>query len=76
MYTVCLCVHDLQWFPSGRCYCRNKANSLTDRGGPEAVCPSAEHKNSLRERKEGETGQLTEIHLLSEIISRIQDVDS
>lgn len=42
------CVHDLQWFPSGRCYCRNKANSPTDKGGPEAVCPSAERTSSLR----------------------------
>lgn len=41
------CVRDLQWFPSGRCYCRNRANSLTDKGGPEAVCPSAERKSSL-----------------------------
>lgn len=41
-------VHDLQWFPSGRCYYRNRANSLTDKGDPEEVCPSAERKSSLR----------------------------
>jgi len=43
-----------QWFPSGRCYCRNKASSPTDKGGPEAVCPSAERRSSLEEQKRGQ----------------------
>ena len=45
------CVRGLQWFPSGRCYCRNRASSLRDKGGPEAVCPSAERRSSLRTEK-------------------------
>lgn len=58
---ACKCVRsvcmDLQWFPIGRCYCRNKANSLTNKGGPEEVCPSGEHKSSLR----NETGKRKEV---------------
>lgn len=44
------CVLDLQWFPSGRCYCRNRSNSPTDKGGPEEVCPSAEHMSNLKKQ--------------------------
>lgn len=56
VYTAWEC--DLQWSPSGRCCCRSKASSLTDRGGPAAGCPSAEHRSSLGTEK-GEWGQPT-----------------
>lgn len=41
-------MRDVQWSPSGRCYCRNRASFLTDKGVPEAECPSAERTSSLR----------------------------
>lgn len=70
------CVHDLQWFPSGRCYCRNRANSLTDKGGPEAVCPSAERKSSLRKvtGKEKRSVKMRETGLSQKIFSTFQEV--
>lgn len=73
VYTVC--AYDLQWFPSGRCCCRNRANSLTDKGGPEEVCPSAERKSSLRKETGIESRSVDRMKPnLTEIISTIQEI--
>lgn len=65
--------HDLQWFPSGRCCCRNRASSQTDKGDPGEGCPSAERRSSLR-KETGTENRSGDKSVESGITSTIQEV--